>query len=355
MSALFCVQNYIILMKEVIDLPLNSDDEIRYGNPVYASENHLPSLSIKQIVQLIQKQSIGCIWEQSMRCPCVDITTSQPKTSCKICHGQGFIYLHPTYIDMAMQSDNKKFDISVNGYNNSGTTVATPQITVNQYEQGIKPGDRITVPGWTTTENYVININQERLVDGVFLPYKTRSVNEAYYMKDDKLVSLNADDIELNDNYLRINNKQLLNQTITLSLEIVKRFYVVSLEKELRYQSYYNLHDKLWALGNGTGQISGESSETGTDDTRGNEYMDDFKNPPRNLDTSPNYLFPQVVNRDGKLIVMGKHQIYRLPPKLILRRENLYFSNINLVDKNVDSKSAIKDPRVTEFDSFIGE
>lgn len=341
-------------MEGVITLASDSDKEMRYGNPVYASENHLPSLSIKQIVQLIQKQSIGCVWEQSMRCPCVGITTGQPKTSCKICHGQGFIYLHPTYIDMAMQSDNKKFDISVNGYNNSGTTVATPQITVNKYEQGIKPGDRITVPGWTTTENYVININQERLIDGVFLPYKTRSINEAYYLQDNALVSLKPEDIELNDNYLKINNKQLLNQTITLSLEIVKRFYVVSLEKELRYQSYYNLHDKLWALGNGTDKVSGESTDVGSDDTQGNEYMDDFKNPPRNLDTSPNYLFPQVVNRDGKMIIKGKHQIYRLPPKLILRRENLYFSNINLVDKNVDSKPAIKDPRVTEFDSFIG-
>ena len=60
-----------------------------------------------------------------------------------------------------------------------------------------------------------------------------------------------------------------------------------------------------------------------------------------------------MVNRDGEKIVIGKHQIYRLPPLLVIRRENLYFSNINLVSSESDNNSVIKDPRVSDFNDFI--
>lgn len=64
--------------------------------------------------------------------------------------------------------------------------------------------------------------------------------------------------------------------------------------------------------------------------------------------------FSQVTNRDGSQIVTGKEQIYRLPPLLLLRRENLYFSNLNVVSSESDNKAIISDPRANELADFVG-
>lgn len=328
---------------------------------------------IKNVVQLIQQQSINVVWEQAFKCPCVNIQTGQPQPNCPVCHGQGWIYLHPRSIDMAIQGDHKNFLLNQDGVSQMGTSLATPQITVNGIEQGIKPGDRITVSGWTTNESYVFNVTQSRLKNGTFIPYDVTAINEAYIIKDGELVNLDTtNDLELDGNFVKVLNSDLLNETITLSLEIIKRFYVVSMSKELRYQTYYNLADKEWATGDGAnGSLddtsddsstsatnttiitkSGSESSTTTITVSGNNVVDGSDVDDR---SSANVLqkFPQVINKDGKKIVLGKHQVYRLPPLLILRRENLYFSNIDLVTSESDNNSAIKDPRVNDFNDFI--
>ena len=150
-----------------------------------------------------------------------------------------------------------------------------------------------------------------------------------------------------------VNDEPLLDKTVSLSLEIVKRFYVVSMLKELRYEQYINLADKLWATGNGTGQPANDDQPQ-TDPNivykRGNDIknISDFRVP-----RIVNQKYPQVVHKDGARIVDGKHQVYRMPPLLLIRRENLYFSNVNLVNSETDNKSLIHDPRVSEFDSFM--
>lgn len=330
-------------------------EQVQNINPSYPSHRVEMPLMIKPIVQLIEQHAISVVWEQAMRCPCVDISTGQPMPNCPVCHGQGWLYLHPRSLDMALQSDNKKFSLNATGQDQMGTTLATPQITVNSVEQGIKPGDRITVSGWTTTENYVFNINQQRLRYGLFLPYKVTDINEAYVIEDNKLKQIDLSKFALHDNWLSIEDRNLLNVTISLSLEIVKRFYVVALNKELRYQTYSRLADKQWATGNGTNQIRQQAM---TEYKPGNDYIDNgnFNSPDitqRAIDTSK-IPYSQVVKRDGKVIVPGKHQIYRLPPLLLLRRENLYFSNLNLVTKESDNHAAIRDPRVSDFNEFLG-
>ena len=227
------------------------------------------------------------------------------------------------------------------------TLVATPQITINQVEQGIKPGDRITVPGWTSNENYIFNVDLQRLNNGIYLPYKVQSINEAYTITNGSLSRLKEGDLTLDGDFLKVTNDQLLNSTISLSLEVVKRFYVVSLEKELRYQKYLNLAQKLWAIGNGTGEIS--SDET-NDYTTLNSYLSN-----QQAMKMDQVKYPQVQNRDGKLIDTSKKQIYRMPPQLRLKRENLYFSNINLTNKESNGNTAITDPRVTEMNDFLGD
>ena len=99
-------------------------------------------INVRNVVTLIQQHALNVVWEQAMRCPCIDPQTGQPQPDCSVCHGQGWIYLHPRSIDMAMYSDAKKFSLNVTGQDNISTSLATPQITINSVEQGIKPGDR---------------------------------------------------------------------------------------------------------------------------------------------------------------------------------------------------------------------
>lgn len=329
-------------------------EKIKDVNPIYPESNKMPPLMIKNIVNLLRQHSISTIWEQAYRCPCLDVATGQPQPNCPICHGQGWIYLHPRRIDMAIQGDQKRYNNGETGMDEMGSSQATPQISVNSVEQGIKPGDRITVEGWTTNETYTFNVTEQRLKHGIFLPYDVQSINEALIIDGGTLTELDVNkSFTLKENYLYINDEPLLDKTISLSLEIVKRFYVVSMLKELRYEQYINLADKLWATGNGTGQPAPDDlpqTNSGIVYKRGNviNNFGDFKIP-----KIVNQKYPQVVNKDGARIIDGKHQVYRMPPLLLIRRENLYFSNINLVTSETDNKSLIHDPRVSEFDSFM--
>ena len=330
-------------------------EKIKDVNPIYPESNKMPPLMIKNIVNLLRQHSISTVWEQAYRCPCLDVATGQPQPNCPICHGQGWIYLHPRRIDMAIQGDQKRYNNGETGMDEMGSSQATPQISVNSVEQGIKPGDRITVEGWTTNETYTFNVTEQRLNHGIFLPYDVQSINEALIIDGGTLTELDVNkSFTLKENYLYINDEPLLDKTISLSLEIVKRFYVVSMLKELRYEQYINLADKLWATGNGTGQPAPDDlpqTNSAIVYKRGNviNNFGDFKVP-----KIVNQKYPQVVNKDGARVVEGKHQVYRMPPLLLIRRENLYFSNVNLVNSESDNKSLIHDPRVSEFDDFLG-
>lgn len=308
-------------------------EEVKNINPKYqAKENTALPLSIKPIVELLRQHSVTVIWEQAFKCPCVDIPTGQPKPDCEYCHGQGWLYLHPRKIDMALQGDMNHFSLNPTGTDQLGTSHATPQITINGIEQGIKPGDRITVPGFTTNESYTFNVTQQRLNKGLFIPFKVESINEAFYI-DDGLKQVADGDLTLNDNFVQINNDELLDKTITLSLEVTKRLYVVTLNKELRYQKYTKTRDKLIALGN----EQGAESEQEQDNTVSKDN------------------FPQIIKRDGAKIVVGKEQLYRIPPLLSLRRESLYFSNVDLVSNETDNNRVIQDPRVSAMNDFLGD
>ena len=340
------------------DNPLH--EKLESVNPFYPAKNNMNPLDIDRVVQLIQQHAVNVVWEQAYHCPCLDEQTGQPQPNCPVCHGQGWIYLHPRTIDMAIQGDEKNFSLNPTGMDNLGTSKATPQVTVNGIEQGIKPGDRITVTGWTTNDSYTFNVTNERLQDGIFLPFDVASINEAYYIENGELKSIDDVDSSLlinEGNQLEIKDESLLGRVITLSLEVIKRFYVVSMIKELRYQQYYKLNQKLWALGNGTRAVNEDETVINEDDQLGNEYVnpnDMSSIVPKNIKQAQLRSYPQVVNRDGAQIVIGKHQIFRMPPTLLIRRENLYFSNVNLATSDGKNQSVIKDPTLNEFDDFLG-
>lgn len=338
------------------DNPLH--EKIESANPLYPKKSNMNPLNIDLVVQLIQQHAVNVVWEQAYHCPCLDEQTGQPQPNCPICHGQGWIYLHPRTIDMAIQGDEKNFSLNPTGMDNLGTSKATPQITVNGVEQGIKPGDRITVTGWTTNDSYTFNVTNERLQDGLFLPFDVASINEAYYIENEELNLVDSGSLEINGgSQLFIRDDNLLGKVITLSLEVIKRFYVISMIKELRYQQYYKLNDKLWALGNGSRAVNDNETVINEDDLIGNEYVspNDINSvAPKNVKEAQVRSYPQVVNRDGAQIVIGKHQIFRMPPTLLIRRENLYFSNVNLATSDGKNQSVIKDPTLNEFDDFLG-
>ena len=127
---------------------------------------------------------------------------------------------------------------------------------------------------------------------------------------------------------------------------------MVSLLKELRYQKYDRLEDKRWVTGNGTNKVTDQEMQEGkiAKEEYGNNILDYTDLPDGNQLSS---FYPQLIKRDGAPIVIGKHQVFRLPPLLLIRRENLYFSNLNVVSSESDNKNIISDPRANDMESFI--
>lgn len=287
------------------------------GNPNYTKRNVQPFQIVQNHVQLIQRNAISCTWEQAMKCPCVDIQTGQPKPNCPVCHGQGFIYYNAVDVDISLYSDEKKLAVTESGTTSLMGTEATPQITVNGVEQGMKVGDRITVNGWDTVENYVFNVTKSRLNNKMFLPYKVDKIIDAYVISNNVLTKLDVNtSFSLEDNLLEIKDDSLLNATVSLNLSVIKRFYIVYMEKELRYLQVSKNSDKLWATG------------------RGNNYL----------------TYDQV--KEGKF--PNGVQVFRMSPKLLLRRETLYFSNTNLISSETDNNMIINDPNVSAMNDFLG-
>lgn len=281
-------------------------------NPKVPLRNIIPSQRIAEHILNLWRHSVRCLWEVSMRCPCVSASSNSPKPDCPICHGQGYFYPQSYILDMGMQSDKGKLSIGEHSANFVPGTVATPQFSTASGipSQNIKPGDRITVLNWTTPQEYIFNVTEGRLKDGVFLPYRTKKVTQAYIQADDgQLKSLDLEkDLELSeDNFLHILNDKLLDKNITLLLNIEKRFYVESLLKELRYENFDRVDEKEWATGNG------------------NKFVH----------------FDQL--KDGNAQYNGT-QTFQLPNQLLLRREIYYFPNVNLVENNTDNNMVINDP-----------
>lgn len=286
-------------------------------NPKYLLENRMPSQLIDAIVQLLQQNSVSCLWEQTLRCPCVNVQSNSPQPDCPICHGQGWVFTNPNTLDIAITSDkNQAYDgMNVDGYLPS--TLATPQITQSGIEDGIKPRDRITIQGWYVPQSYIFNVNQQRLNNGIFLPYVTQEIIRAYIINNNTLVSLNiGTDIALDNNFVKIINSDLLGKTISCVLSIEKRYYVTMLVKDLRYSHQKSAKQKNAATG------------------YGNTYL----------------TYSQLKN--GSVQYNGD-QVFKMPNQLLLRRETLYFNDTDLVSSATDNSRVISDPIVSSFNSFM--
>lgn len=285
-------------------------------NPKIMARNSIQPQRIKEQMMLLDVKSLDCLWERAYRCPCY--TNGAPRVDCKLCHGQGFVYKDSYELKIAMYSDNNK-PIYVNDTNTIPlSTLATPQITSNGIEDGISVSDRITVLNWGTPQQYMLNITNDRFTNGVFIPYKVLDIMHAFVFNDDEtdLVDI-KDKVTIDDNsFLKVSDETLIGKTISLMLNVDKRFYVVGLNKELRYETFEKLEDKEYATG------------------LGNEFLS----------------YSQIV--DGK-IDPTKKQLFKMPNQLILRRENLYFPNYNIIENDNDTTNnlAIND---VEADLLLG-
>lgn len=285
-------------------------------NPI-VHHNSMPFQAIKELVELLDRHSIKCTWEQAVQCPC--FSNGSPKIDCPLCHGQGWVYKEPYDLDIAILSDNKQILSVQEGTYLPMSSVGIPQITSNGIENGIKPSDRITVKNWQTPQNYIFNVTNKRLKEGIFLPYDVDSITHAYIINQDNQLDDIKDALELDDNnILHINDETLIGKNISLILSVEKRFYVVALAKELRYAQFNKKQDKMQATGNGNQFLTYQQLQDG-------EFTDGI-------------------------------QIFRMPNKLILRRENLYFPDYNIIQSDNDDENnyEIKNPTINEAEDLLG-
>ena len=288
-------------------------------NPNYPSRNIIPSQRIAEHIQNLWRHSVRCLWEVSMRCPCVSTDTNSPQPLCPICHGQGYFYPQSYELDMGLQSDENKYNIGGHGKQYLPGTLATPQFsTVSGIpSQNLKPGDRITVMNWTTPQEYIFNVTDRRLKDGLFLPYSVKGITSAYTTKEDgSLEVLNKDDFHLEDNFIHIDNKAYLDKNISVLLNVEKRFYVESLIHELRYENFDRADEKAWATG------------------KGNKFVS----------------YDQLING---LPQYNGTQTFQMPNQALLRRELLYQSASNLIDKETDNNMVLSDPETGKFEGWL--
>lgn len=291
-------------------------------NPNYKAKNSVPYTRVEAVVQLLEKTTISCTWEQSMRCPCVSGSSNSPKPDCPICYGQGWVFRNPYILDIAIIHDEKNFMSGSEGSFTLPGSLATPQITSNGIEDGIKAGDRITVNNWYTPQSYLFNVTQKRLNNGIFLPYDVNSIKTAYYINNDELVQINVSTaFSFEGDFLKVNDETLLGKNITLILSIVKRYYVVALNKELRYAQEERETEKEAATGNGNENI----------------FLD----------------YASLKSSGLNKFVEGK-AVFKMPNQLLLRRENFYFPDTNIIQNETDNNLVIADPRVQDFNSFMG-
>lgn len=284
-------------------------------NPII-HKNNMPFQAIKELVELLNRHSIKCTWEQAIQCPCFD--NGSPKIDCPLCHGQGWVYKDPYDLDIAVLSDNKQILATQDGSMIPLSSIGIPQITSNGIEDGIKPSDRITVKNWNTPQNYIFNVTNKRLKNGLFMPYKVNEITHAYIIENNTLVDI-KDYLSLDENnILHINNDSLLGKNISMILSVEKRFYVVALNKELRYAQFNKIQDKEEATGNGNKFLTYKQFENG-------EFKDGI-------------------------------QIFKMPNQLLLRRENLYFPNYNIIESDNDdiNNYEIKSPTISEADNLLG-
>lgn len=184
---------------------------------------------------MIDKSGISATWEQSYRCPCVSLMTLSPDPECPYCHGTGWSYLPAEKdVPIVIQKNNKGYSQGKYGDFDTGTTQATVQAGYK-----VSARDRISMPDFVVREQYLFNVTQGRIDNGAYIPYDVKNVIYGAYMDSNKVIQqlVVGKDYTIDYEKNRVTlDSGLIGTNVTLLMNVVMRFIVVNVDKELRYQ-----------------------------------------------------------------------------------------------------------------------
>lgn len=257
--------------------------------------NNTPFQDIQRIAGQLERTGVPSIWEQHVPCPCIDPETNSPKSDCPLCYGRGLIYRKKYELSFTYQSDDKGMYQGQSGFHEVGMTIATPQITENGIENGIAVRDRITVKDISISQSYIFNVTQDRFDKGKFIPYQVLKFDDVYSMSNSySLVSLEEGrdfDYIPQSSKMIIKNADLIGKNITMNISTALRYYVSNITKETRSAQVKKIMDKRLLENNGS---------------INSKYAKDYN---------------QINGTDIKL--------YRMPKKLILKREDVFIPPVD--------------------------
>lgn len=273
--------------------------------------NKQPFQRVDQIAGLLNRTGLPTIWEQAIPCPCINPETNSPRSDCPLCFGKGLIYTKKYQLDIAFQSDDKGISSDAYGQHELGTTIATPQVTENGIENGIAVRDRLTVQGITIAQSYIFNVNETRLEKGAMIPYQVVNFDNVVTVDDSyNLIQLREGidfKYDKNTSLFSVLNNQLLNHNISMNISTTLRFYVANILKETRNAQVNKVMDKEMLMGQGNSNLS--------------NYFKKYK---QNLNTDTT--------------------IYRLPKKLLVKREDLFVRPTDFTTNGTDQKHTKTNP-----------
>ena len=283
--------------------------------------SHFKTVSISAIYKALDANSRDCLWEQAIYCPCRD-SSGDADPNCPICRGQGIIFKEPYTLAFGFSSDNQGAYTGNYGLASLGTTYATPQMTENAIENGIGVRDRITVPDVSRSQQYIFNLTTDRYNKGIFIPYKVTSFDDVYTLSEGKLVYLKDTDYKYDSNssILTILNSNYIGLSISMRLSVATRFYVANIIRETRYALTSSMEEKRAATAYGNINLDKYIANYGTD------YSG--------------------LKGSGSIL-------WHMPKQLVLRREDLFFTDYNFTDGSDSNPNQVQDSKITVDNSFF--
>lgn len=210
--------------------PYSASKQPDTSAPAESSDLGRVEFTPKNHRQFVSDHGLSTYWEQAFLCPCRDPMTKAPNPLCLICHGTGIGYLPAKALKIAIQGQAKGVTYRDIGLTDSGSALGTVQLGYN-----VSFRDRITVPDVPIVQSYLFNVTQTRLESGQRIPYDVLSIDYIRTLErnlePDKDYTFDAD-----TDYLKILNKDLLGQNITMNISVTLRYIVTDLLKESRYQ-----------------------------------------------------------------------------------------------------------------------
>ena len=300
------------------DTPVSNTSNKNNINP-NITRNKQPFQRIDQIAGLLDRTGLPTIWEQSTPCPCINPETNSPRSDCPLCFGKGLIYRKKYQLNIAFQSDDKGLVSNQYGQHELGQTIATPQITENGIENGIAVRDRLTVQGITLAQSYIVNITQDKFDNGILIPYLVTNFDQVITIDQDYNLFQLREGIDYtydeNTSLFKVLTKQLIGKNISMNISTKLRYYVANILKETRNAQVNKVMDKEMMMGNGNQALT--------------NYIDKY-----NTDLNTNV------------------ETYRLPKKLLLKREDLFVRPTDFSSNGTNQKHKRTNPYAIDSKTY---